>query len=80
MDLARRDPPTVLIVSNMVLLQKNSFDKLKIWPQFDQYVQQNFTEVAERHFPSGDQAYRIYIRKEDPLLARAMSLKEAGAY
>ena len=80
MDLARRDPPTVLIVSNMVLLQKNSFDKLKIWPQFDQYVQQNFTEVAERHFPSGDQAYRIYIRKEDPLLARAMSLKETGVY
>ena len=79
-DLERKDPPTVLILSNMVLRAPDDFDKVKNWKEFDVYLQQNFTEVTERDFlPSAD-AYRIYIRNDSPILRRAVALKAEGKF
>jgi hypothetical protein len=82
--LARRDPAAVLVVSNEWFQRENSFRKLEAWPQFDQYLAQNYTLVEERRFegeglkrlpprPKGDraEAYRIYVRKGSALAERA---------
>ena len=50
-----------------------SFSRLDRWPQFQSFVQQNYTLVAQRtpphkigwwRHPSPPFSYRIYLRKE----------------
>jgi hypothetical protein len=75
-ELERKDQATVLIISNHILLEHDSFDKLQRWPEFTRYLAQNYTLVVRRRFrPRGD-AYRIYIRNGTPLLAKAESIPE----
>ena len=86
---ARKDPADVLVVTNEWLQLPNSFDKLKTWPAFDQYLAANYTQVIARDFPMearltapsapgpGDQApraYRIYVRNSSPLLRTAQAV------
>ena len=85
-DLARRHPPQVLVITNEWFGQPTSFNKLSTWPEFVQYLNANYTQVLARSFPyeglrtrippeSPDfRAYRIYIRKQSPLLSRASAL------
>ncbi len=82
--LARKDPATVLVLSNEWFGEPNSFEKIDAWPQFAGYLHENYTMVVSRTFPlelhsRGEQtpdpmaapAYRIYIRNKTPLLARS---------
>lgn len=86
---ARKDPATILVITDEWLQMPNTFDKLNTWPEFVAYLNANYTLVTSREFPMegrttpplprrpGDElppAYRIYIRNGDPLLAAAPSL------
>ena len=88
--LERRDPPTVLVLSNQELLRPNNYSRVERWPEFAAYVRANFTEVVERRFPNeagathfagerrplaDEDGYRIYVRNESPLLGRAEELR-----
>ncbi len=73
-ELARKDPATVLVLSNEVLLQPDDFDKVKNWPEFAMYLQQNYTQVLERTYYPGHDGYRIYVRNGTDVLARAEAL------
>ncbi len=86
--LARQDPASVLVVSNQSPLEANSYSRLVFWPQFDAYLNRNYVLAAQRTFPHerfmvySDQlraaneadSYRLYIRKDSPLLARVPAL------
>ena len=80
-DLERRDPCTVIVLSNEWFQRRNSFDKIKLWPEFEQFLHQNFTQVVERRSvgegnqPSNPDGYRIYIRNGSPLLQKANALQ-----
>jgi hypothetical protein len=66
------NPPGVLIVSNQFCLgQASTYDKLRSWPQLNQYLTENYALLAERTPPhlvrwwSVTQAplgYRVYVR------------------
>jgi len=77
----RRDPATVIVMSNEWFQEENSFDKVKYWPEFAQFVQQNYTLAIQRRFAHQGQdtrnpdAYRIYIRNGSPLLQRAPAVQ-----
>ena len=80
-DLERRDPCEVIVMSNEWFQQRNSFDKVELWPEFAVYLRKNFTQVLERlatgqgddpHNPDG---YRIYVRNGSPLLQKATLLR-----
>ena len=85
-DLAQRNPAQVLVITNEWFGQPASFNKLDTWPEFVHYLDGNYTQVLARSFPyegvrrpvspeSPDfHAYRIYIRNQSPLLARASAL------
>ncbi len=87
-DLARRNPAQVLVVTNEWFGQPTSFNKLNTWPEFVQYLDANYTQVLTRSFPyegfrvpvspdsSDFREYRIYIRKQSPLLTRASILNQ----
>jgi hypothetical protein len=76
--LEDRNPATVIVLSNEVLLQPNSFDKIYGYPRWAEYLARNFTQVNERRFPPNGDGYRIYVRNGTPLLARALRLKAEG--
>jgi hypothetical protein len=88
----RRDPPTVLVISNQYFGEPDGFDKLLFYPRFNQFVKEDFTEVIARSFPMEGvvdakdalhgklaPAYRIYIRNNSPLLSSAAALKRSAA-
>jgi hypothetical protein len=73
-ELARKDPATVLVLSNEVFLQPDDFDKVKNWPEFADYVRLNYTQLLERTYYPGHDGYRIYVRNGTDVLSRAEAL------
>ena len=87
--LAQQDPADVLVISNEWFQRSNSYAKLDTWPEFKDYLQQNYTQVVERHFamrlggplPAIDRdtsehdSYRIYVRNGSPLQAKAAEMQ-----
>ena len=55
-------PPDVFVLSDERFPDAASFDKLDRWPQFRQYLADNYDLLSERRFPISV-AYRIYVRK-----------------
>lgn len=60
-------PPTVFVETNFLYGEPRSFRKIEAWPQFDDFLRQNYAIVAERTFPtspadSDAPGYRIYFR------------------
>jgi hypothetical protein len=75
----------LIVLSNEWFQQPNSFDKVDYWPAFKQFLAANYTLVVQRRLehqgldPNNPEAYRIYVRKTSPLLARAGVLQaESG--
>lgn len=60
-------PPSVIVLSNECFNHAPTFDKLKSWPKFNDYLFANYQPVIERQFKEEDRAYRIYKRKDDAL-------------
>jgi hypothetical protein len=91
----RKDPATVLVIGNEDFGEPDGFGKVHRYPRFDEYVNENFTEVIARDFPmeglkdprkkmpeDASPAYRIYIRNGTPLLkslAASDSLPDTSA-
>lgn len=87
---AQQDPASVLMISNQNFSQDDGFHKLDHWPEFVEYLGANYVQVAERHFEhehfggrfrdpvmfADQDAYRLYIRRGSPLLARTTSLHQ----
>jgi hypothetical protein len=77
----RRDPASVIVMSNEWFQRDNSFDKVKMWPQFESFLHQNYTIGVQRRFahqgkdPRNPEAYRIYIRNGSPLLQQAAAVQ-----
>ena len=75
-------PPAVFVLSNEWFPYDVNFDKVGTWPQFAEYLTQNYDEVLARSFPHGipspgstspadpSPGYRLYVRKGSSLLAR----------
>jgi hypothetical protein len=80
---ARRDPAQVIVMSNEWFQKDNSFDKVKNWPPFVEFLRTNYTLVLQRRFlhqgkdPNNPEAYRIYIRNNSPLMERSGALQAA---
>ena len=55
-------PPDVFVISDEQFMDAASFDKLKRWPQFAQYLAEHYDLYCARSFPI-TVAYRIYVRK-----------------
>ena len=55
-------PPDVFVISDEQFMDAASFDKLNRWPQFAQYLAENYHLRSARSF-SITVAYRIYVRK-----------------
>ncbi|GAC1359041.1 MAG: hypothetical protein NVSMB3_06400 [Acidobacteriaceae bacterium] len=80
--LDAKRPASVLVITNQWFQESNSFEKLKAWPAFDEYLQAQYVLVLSRSFPVSDAppgpadppqpAYRIYVRKGTPLLREAI--------
>ncbi len=80
--LVRSDPPEVFVLSNEWFQVGHTFRKLEAWPEFERYLEANYTSVISRAFPvegatyPTDQPsrYRIYIRKGSSLLQHSAFL------
>ena len=87
--LAQQDPAEVLVVSNGIMSEPNSYGKIERWPEFAAYLQQHYRIATQRTFPeeiygsherhvrfSPDAAdsYRLYLRDGSPLWARVDAL------
>lgn len=78
--LEKQDPASVIVMSNEWFQRKNSFDKIMVWPQFVTFLGENYQLVVQRTLdhqgddPNNPDAYRIYIRKNSPLLTKATAL------
>lgn len=59
------NPPSAIVLSNECFNRPPTFDKLKSWPKFNDYLIANYQPLIEREFREEDRAYRIYIRKDD---------------
>jgi hypothetical protein len=85
-ELEQQDPAQLIVLSNEWFQQPNSFDKVDYWPAFKQFLAANYALVVQRRLehqgldPNNPEAYRIYVRKTSPLLAKAAALqtKDAG--
>jgi len=55
-------PPDVFVISDEQFMDAASFDKLKRWPQFAQYLAEHYDLRSAHSFPI-TVAYRIYVRK-----------------
>lgn len=89
---AQRDPASVIVVSNGVFAEPNSYAKLDRWPEFASYLASHYTLVLQRSFPRERYAYhadspfpedqrdsyRLYILNRSPLLERAKTLDPAA--
>jgi hypothetical protein len=59
-----RNPPLVVVLSNEWFNNEDSFDKVNEWPQFANYLTENYTLAVSREFEfESHHAYRIYLRK-----------------
>lgn len=71
-------PPHVFVVTKMIFpinpSAPDSYDKLKLWPQFDTYLNDHYVIAAERtpqqyvrlgNRPERPAGYRIYVRKHE---------------
>ena len=73
---ASEHPPEIFVLSNEWFQVGHTFRKLEAWPEFQRYLEANYTEVLSRAFAvpgavyANDQPsrYRIYIRKRSPLM------------
>jgi hypothetical protein len=81
----QQHPPSVIILTNARFVELPSFRKLQAWPAFADYLSANYVPVVQRNLPfegappfkdgietCGDRecpGYRIYIRRNSPLLA-----------
>lgn len=86
---AASDPAGIIILSNQDLGRRNDFAKLQRWPAFNNWLKANYSPVLERHFTfehfggrfvepvksSEQDGYRIYIRKDSPLLSASAPLQ-----
>jgi hypothetical protein len=83
-DYARKDPATVLVISNEWFGHRdNSFDKVNVWPQFARYLAKNYTLVTEQPLDENvrersPRKFRIYVRNGTPMLAKARFLAHSG--
>lgn len=72
----RTTPAQVIVFTNQEFNRPNSFSRLARWPEFANYLQQNFQLVVERSFPYEDKykgdapappatapTYRLYVRR-----------------
>lgn len=89
---ARREPAQVIVVSNGVFAEPNSYAKLERWPELARYLASHYTMVRERSFPherysyydrkgfpeNESDSYRIYVWNGSPLLAGARALDPAA--
>ncbi len=77
-DEIQNDPPRVFLVTKMVFpinpATPDTYDKLKLWPQFDDYLSAHYEIAAERtpqqyvrlgNRPERPAGYRIYVRKHE---------------
>jgi hypothetical protein len=80
-ELEKQDPAQVIVMSNEWFQEPNNFDKVDYWPPFKRFLAENYTLVVQRRLegqgldPKNPEAYRIYVRKNSPLLGRAMLLR-----
>lgn len=86
---AAQEPAQVIVVSNGVFAEPNSYAKLQRWPEFAGYLASHYTMVKERSFPherygyydpkafpEGEcDSYRIYVRDGSPLLPGVRALE-----
>jgi len=61
-DHLQADPPDVFLMSNELFLDPPTFDKVKRWPLFAQYLAEHYNLYCERRMDEKF-AYRIYVRK-----------------
>jgi hypothetical protein len=61
-DHLQEDPPDVFLMSNELFLDPPTFDKVKRWPLFAQYLGEHYDLYRERRMDEKF-AYRIYVRK-----------------
>ena len=61
------NPPSVIVLSNECFNRAPTFDKLKTWPKFNDYLAAHYQPVIERQIRADDRAYRIYVRKDDSM-------------
>ncbi len=74
----QRNPPRVFVVTRMIFpispATPDSYDKLKLWPLFNDYLNTHYEVVAERtpqqyvllgSRPERPAGYRIYVRRDD---------------
>lgn len=59
-----RDPPLVMVLSNEWFNNEDTYDKVNEWPQFANYLTENYDLAVSREFAMEfHHAYRIYLRK-----------------
>lgn len=83
-----RNPPAVFVLGNWQFGQHRSFNKVEAWPVFAQFLHTQYVPVVERSFRemnapqsqggagTDDAGYRIYVRRDSPLLATARSIQQ----
>jgi hypothetical protein len=60
-----KNPPSVIVLSNEWFNRLPTFDKLNQWPQFAEYLAENYKLVISREFDAeAHHAYRIYARDD----------------
>lgn len=58
-----KNPPSVIVLTNEWFNRLPTFDKLNQWPQFAEYLAENYKLVVSREFDAeAHHAYRIYVR------------------
>lgn len=71
------DPPDVFLMSNELFLDAPTFDKVKRWPLFAQYLTEHYDLTCERRIDEKF-AYRIYVRKGSIADRRGMEGEQAS--
>ncbi|HEX6494671.1 MAG TPA: hypothetical protein VF018_04255 [Acidobacteriaceae bacterium] len=61
------NPPSVIVLSDECFNRPPTFDKLKSWPKFNDYLAANYQPIIEREIKTDDRTYRIYMRKDSSM-------------
>ena len=75
-------PPAVLVLSNNWFQAGHTFSKVDAWPAFAEDLRRNYVPVRTRYLtlpgtnyaPNEPPGYRLYVRRDSPLLSRAQRL------